>query len=535
MIVAINKELSDQSASLYVLSSLMRTPLLLEDERYVVTQEDFTQPIQQMFFTAIFNMTKEGVEKITPADIDMYLKTLPAQYAYYEQHKGYPLLLDTYKITEQSDPKQFDFFYNRLKKFSILRDLNNNGFNIKEFYDTDADFLNRDLEDEKLNGLKVPEITNRIREILVSIEDRHVSKEEGTSQAASKGLRELVQELKSNPEIGLPLDGDILNIAVRGARLGKLYVYSAPSGMGKSRFMVGNACAISLPYIEDKKIKMRDGLEKVLFVATEMSADEIQTMILAYVSGVNEEKILLGNYSPDEQQDIALALDIIEKYSSNFIIESMPDPSRAAVRAKLTKYIIQNDINYIFYDYIFSSPGLLMEFRDLEVREDVALMMMSNTLKEIAMSYQVFIQTATQLNGNWEKTVVRNANLIRGSKAIVDKVDIGIIAVRLLEEERNSVKDIIEQRKDSAEPNVVLDLYKNRRGKMTSVKIFRYFDYGTCRTKDLFITDDSYRKYTMDNGKMAVARYNIRTLDKLDRLTEEVPDENSSGTQRRIK
>ena len=530
MIVAINKELSDQSASLYVLSSLMRNPLLLEDERFVVTQEDFTQPIQQMFFTAVYNMTKEGVEKITPADIDMYLKTMPAQYSYYEQHKGYPLLLDTYKITEQSDPKQFEFFYNRLKKFSILRDLDNNGFSIKEFYDTDEDFLNRDLQDEKLNNLKVPEITNRIREILVGIEDRHVSKEEGTSQEASKGLRDLVEELRTNPEIGLPLDGDILNIAVRGARLGKLYVYSAPSGMGKTRYMVGNACAISLPYIEDGKIKIREGLEKVLFVATEMTADEIQTLLLAYVSGVNEEKILLGSYSDTEKRDIDLALDIIDKYGSNFIIESMPDPSRAAVRAKLTKYIIQNDINYIFYDYIFSSPGLLLEFRDLEVREDVALMMMSNTLKEIAMNYQVFIQTATQVNGNWEKTTVRNANLIRGSKAIVDKVDIGIIAVRLMEEERNSIDDILKERRDTIEPNIVLDLYKNRRGKMTSVKIFRYFDYGTCRARDLFITDDGYRKYTMDNGKMAVAKYNVRTLDRLDRITEEVKDENSSRT-----
>ena len=87
-----------------------------------------------------------------------------------------------------------------------------------------------------------------------------------------------------------------------------------------------------------------------------------------------------------------------------------------------------------FMIIFFSSPGLLTEFRDLEVREDVALMMMSNTLKELAMTYNVFIQSATQLNGNWEKNNVRNANLIRGSKAIVDKVDIGLIGVRLTDE-----------------------------------------------------------------------------------------------------
>ena len=61
-----------------------------------------------------------------------------------------------------------------------------------------------------------------------------------------------------------------------------------------TRFMVGNACAISLPYIENGKIIVREGLEKVLFVATEMSADEIQTLVLAYVSGINEEKNSIG-------------------------------------------------------------------------------------------------------------------------------------------------------------------------------------------------------------------------------------------------
>lgn len=513
--MAIIKELSDQSASLYVLSSLMRNPLLLEEEKYSFVQEDFTQPIQQIFFTAIYNMAKNGIEEITPENIDLYLKSFKTKYEYYEQNKGYTLLLDIFKLAGEKDGNQFDYYYNRLKKFSILRDLSRSGFDTTNFYDTNQDFLNRDLEDEKLNKTKIPEITNKVREILSEIEDKHLGKGEGTAQKASKGLRNLVKELEENPEVGLPLDGDMLNYAVRGARLGKLYIYSAPSGAGKTRFMVGNACAISLPYIENGKIQVRDGLRKVLFIATEMSADEIQTLVLSYVSGVNEERILLGDYSTSERERINLALDIIDKFGSNFIIESMPDPSRAAVRAKITKYVMREEVEFIFYDYIFSSPGLLAEFRDLEVREDVALMMMSNTLKEIAMTYQVFIQSATQLNGNWEKTLVRNANLIRGSKAIVDKVDIGIIGVRMNEEETEKVKEIVAELR-TAQPNIVMDLYKNRRGKMTSIKIFRYFDYGTCRAKDLFVTTDTYNKYLDENGKTKVVRYTVRPFETLE-------------------
>lgn len=756
-----DKQLYDKNASLYVLSTLMREPLLIENDEYVLTKNDFCQPLQQMVYYAIFNLAKQGVSTISPQDIDFYLKQYPSQYEYYTQNKGYDWLLSTHRLTEGSDCKQFDFYYNRLKKFSMLRDLDALGFDIKEFYDTSKDFLSRDKEDEKLNNIKLIEIPNHIREKLVEIENRHIGKEEGTSQLAAKGLRALVDELKENPEVGLPLDGDILNYATRGARSGKLYIYSAPSGVGKAlpdsvlipttegwkrvgdikpgdqlfdrcgkptrvlkifpqgerkvfkvtfkdgrtalcndehlwtyndgkenvtttlaeliqkvkenggyrneydeykylvptngaveystktfkvdpydfglnidkyqsipqeylqgnigqrfslfvaimskcdsssmvfemkstykqllvdvaklsrslgyraeleenkvivhgfevntwnpiinieeldysesmtcflvdneehlflmndfivthntRYMVGNACAISMPYIdENMNVVIRDNLQKVLFVATEMSADEIQTLVLAYVSGVNEKNILLGNYTPDEWKRIEMALDIIEKYN-NFIIESIPDPSMAMIKAKLAKYIVQDGVEFIYFDYIFSSPGLLSEFRDIDVREDVALMMLSNTLKEVAMTYGVFIQSATQLNDNWSRieTGLRDQNCIRGSKAIVDKVDIGMIATRLNEKEKDKIKEVYEGLRKSNPlkfdhaPNIVIDLYKNRRGEMSYVKIFRWFDHATCRAKDLFITDTSYKAVEIGELKYEKHVYKFEDL-----------------------
>ena len=67
---------------------------------------------------------------------------------------------------------------------------------------------------------------------------------------------------------------------------------------------------------------------------------------------------------------------------------------------------------------------------------------------------------------------------------------------------------------------ILLWIYiKNRRGKMTSIKIFRYFDFGTCRAEDLFVTDSSYRIYT-ENGKDCIARYKTHTYDTLERAIE---------------
>jgi len=60
-----------------------------------------------------------------------------------------------------------------------------------------------------------------------------------------------------------------------------------------------------------------------------------------------------------------------------------------------------------------------------------------------------------------------------------------------------------------------MDIYKNRRGKLTSMKIFRYFDYGTCRAEDILITDSNY-KIVQDVGKLT---YEKRAFDYLDVLT----------------
>ena len=72
------------------------------------------------------------------------------------------------------------------------------------------------------------------------------------------------------------------------------------------------------------------------------------------------------------------------------------------------------------------------------------------------------------------------------------KIDVGMIGVKVPSDELDAIKPICEVR-GVRSPNIVLDIYKNRRGQMCDVKIFRYFDYGTCRAKDLFVTDGNYQ------------------------------------------
>lgn len=41
-------------------------------------------------------------------------------------------------------------------------------------------------------------------------------------------------------------------------------------------------------------------------------------------------------------------------------------------------------------------------------------------------------------------------------------------------------------------PNIVFHVYKNRRSQFNNIKVWSRIDLGTCRIKNLFITDNNY-------------------------------------------
>ncbi len=361
--------LFDPKAAQYVLGCLMHQPSILYDnEKYILTVDDFSNKIYTILFGAVYNLSYTGTELITPPNIDLYLSGYQTQYDLYTQANGNDLAQLIYEMTEDFDMAQFNYYYERIKKFSTLRELKNKGFSINEFYN--PDFLNQAEEEERFNKLTVQDILNRIRNKIQLVENHNLTKQEATGQYAAKGIRDLVQSLRLQPEVGIPLEGKYFNYTTRGCRKGKMYMYSAPSGGGKTRTMVGNACAIAFPHIELGKVVMPPVLQPVLFIATEMQADEIQTLILSWISGVNEEKILLNTCTPDEEHLLSIAINIMEKYEKNFIIEAIPNPNVQSLKSMITNYILHDGVEYIFYDYIFTSVALMDEFKSVGLRED---------------------------------------------------------------------------------------------------------------------------------------------------------------------
>lgn len=79
------------------------------------------------------------------------------------------------------------------------------------------------------------------------------------------------------------------------------------------------------------------------------------------------------------------------------------------------------------------------------------------------------------------------------SKAIADKVDFGMVMLPVSEADKIGVENLVSRTRGILpEPNLVYHVYKNRRGRLNHIKVWVYFDYSTCRTTDLFVTDNNY-------------------------------------------
>lgn len=268
-----------------------------------------------------------------------------------------------------------------------------------------------------------------------------------------------------------------------------------------TRWAVFDACKIAFPFYYSNEVKdwvyCRDKQPgRVLFITTEMKAKEIQSILLAYISGIDEQYIRRNALSPNEQKRLEQAAQVLETYQDYFILEAIEDPNLTNVQNTIKKHILLNDVGYVFYDYIFTSPSLIQQFSSSGIREDVALALLANQLKEIAATHNVFVATSTQLNGDGLKFgEKRDQRALRGSKAIADKADMACLIARVGSED---LEQIQEYTKEFGVPTHVTDIYKVRQGSFKGTRIWSKLDLGTGTKKDLFITDENNKLYLIE-------------------------------------
>ena len=481
----------DKNSILQLFGSLMKRPQFLsETDKYQLSLDDFYYKFDKYIFAAIENLYRGGANRIQPIDVENYLQSNGAASVIFKQNNGIEYLQDAEYLSETQN---FEFYYKRLKKINLLTKLQNDGFDISEFYIEDLTNPKALEVNKNFEKLEIDEILDALKRKVLGLENEFTQNEVTRTESAFTGIEDIIENAQLQTDIGVPVQGDILNEVISGARRGTLIIRSAASGTGKTRQAVGDACLIAYPFRyepkQDKWVQIGSGC-KTMFIATEQTIPEIQKMILSYLTGFNESKFRYGNFTEKENRIIRQAVWIMEQYKDNFFIVQMPAPRIDLVKNLVREQVLLHGIEYVFFDYIFICPSLLGEFKGVSLRNDEILLMFSTALKELAVELNICMFTSTQVNANADSNQnIRNESSIAGSRAVINKADIGMVMARPTKEEIDFFASTGEPI-----PTIVTDIYKVRSGEWTQVRIWSIVDLGNLRKEDLYMTDSRLEK-----------------------------------------
>lgn len=497
----------DVAAVMQVIGCVFSKPSLLElEDKYTITDLDFADEFHKTIFGAIYNLHELGAKEITLNSLEDFFSSRPKWQGIYKNGNGEKWIITA---AENANFLTFDYYYNRLKKMSLFRGYESYGIDVSFLYDMDniLDMNKKQTQEEWLDNSTLVDIMNAVDKRIDEIRMSYVEDDFVDAAQAGEGILELIEKFKETPEVGVPLYGPLINTVTRGARLKKLYIRSAATGVGKTRSMIADACYIACNKIYDETFGwINCGVSQpTLFIATEQDLSEIQTMMLAFVSNVNEDHILYGKYEGDEEDRVREAAKIIK--ASPLYVETISDFSLQDIENKIKKNIRDHEVSYVFFDYIHTSMKILEEITKrsggVKLREDNILFMLSVRLKDLCNMYGIFIESATQLNGDFKDSDSPDQTLLRGAKAIADKIDYGSILLNVTQKDVESLEKVLSNQA-FVKPTIKLSVYKNRRGRYKGIYLWCKADLGTCRIEPQFATSYNYELLQMEDIKIEI-------------------------------
>lgn len=482
-----------------ILGSLLQDPSLIRE--YKIVQNDFPETFHKLIFAAINNLYKNGAEVIDAVAIDEYLSHYETQYQVFTKNEGISFLE---KVQEMALQSNFKYYYDQLKKFSLLRSYAENGIDVSEFFDPDEiDPVTIEAQRKLLDEYSLQDIINHYKKKQLRITAAFISTEGRDSKKAGVGGHEQKEKWKQDTAWGIGYSSAYLTTALHGVRKRRFNVKSAGTGVGKTRSSIADIGYACSPYYYDKSLgkwceNPNGTYNGALYIGTEMELlEEIDPILWAYIADVPQDHIEFNMYEEGEEERVDKAIDILE-HEANIWFEYVPEYDANTLEEVIEQHKLDHNIEYVWFDYISSTVELNSEYASeskvkMVVREDQVLANLSKKLKNFTRKFDVSIDSFTQVTGDFKNEANRDQTIVRGAKSIIDKADGAMIAMPPTEKELKKVEPITRELLNKPAPNLVYSLYKNRGGKWNKIKIWLYIDYSTMRVHDLFVTDYEYK------------------------------------------
>ena len=500
----------DNRNGFQVLGCLMRSPSLIKEKKYQLSTQDFQEPLHKYLFGAIYNLVIQDLAQITPVEIETYLSnTSPKHHkVVFEDNDGFDWL-DKAVDPEIVKLTNFDYNYNRLKKFTLLRNYIDEGFDVSEILDqTELDVSSIESQNEGFNEMTIEDITKHFDRKIINVKSKINNIDDNNYRVAGNDSMQIKERMKLESPYGLMSNSGYWNAVTRGMLRSKFFIESGNSGSGKSRSALSKlvyACATELWDFELEKFVPNpnnpDGELSGVYIGTELALeDEVEVIMWAIISGVPTERIIENTYEDGEEERVEYAIGVLSRSKIHLYDDS--NYGISTIESICDKHVTEDENFFgLFLDYIAITGEIMQEFssqrKNMAIREDQIYLWMSSECKRIAKKYDIFFGSSTQLNvKSSEGDKEKNAGMIRGSFSLMDKADLGLIFATPTTKELERVEDIIKKRGgfNNLKPNRVEHIFKSRGTKYKEVRIFQHVDLGTMRIIDLFVTDYDFKQ-----------------------------------------
>ena len=522
------KGLSDKRAYLAVLGSLIQNPTLLDDVDRPLSKVDFdTEKFYQIIFISAYNLYQQGIEKIDEFTIDSYLNNFPEQYKIFNDNDGLKWVSDAMTIASTCN---YDYYYHRMRKYSLLRYYEQNGLDTSFIFDKNK--MDNADEQQKFDEYTEQEIVELIEQkLVVDPKSTYCNSQLVQTIQAGYGIDEMVDEYLETPDYGFHMTSLAANTLCRGLRKGKLYLRSAGTGVGKTRLFLMDACTLAVPYtydIKQQKFVYTGHDTPTLFYGTEMSLKEYQSCIVSCVSGVDERHIILGQYEKGELERVREASKYIA--ASPLYLVYCDDFTISEIENTVKKYVIQKGVEVFIFDYIQTVPRLMSEVNiksSVRNQEYQVLIQFAARLKALSEHLNIAILTGSQLRPEAKDMLYKDETTLQGSKAMSQKCDIGMTIAKLTKSEKQKVDKITQNILGCPEINRLVWFWKIRQGSLASIIVACHCDLSNMRLEDVFVMDYDFNLINIDFTKIEDVKKVVEEQSReIKSDIEEVDDDN---------
>lgn len=472
--------------AMQVLGYISKNIDILGDKKLNLSVDDFASGFHKVIYSALYNMYNLELKTITSIHLEEYLRSFNNSwyevYTKYDKDNNY-----IESIIEICNEENFKYHLLRLKKFSLLRDLTNAGWDISKIYDITETKVDTNL---KFESMDIKDILNEFELTSNTLKTKWNSGANLKEQNSGQGLRELLESYKSGGAYGIKLPNPVFNAAYKGARAGKLLLIGGASGAGKTKTSIMNICNVSMPFIYDNKLNCwidNGKYHPSLFITTELLLEEVQIQMLSCVSGIEQNKIEEYDLTEEELKRLNKAIWILEQFPIH--IHHLPDYDLTDLELVIQNYVLKYNIEFIALDYIHLTPKLIIQLRG--VREDILILQIMTMLKNLANDYGLCILVGSQLNRSANQQENQDSFAgFRSAFSIGDKTDGASIILKATIKDIEKLKDIgLIKGMGEVNPNIVHTIVKNRGGKLSFVKVWCKFNHGNFREEVIAVTD----------------------------------------------